>query len=139
MSHMLREWRGKVYHASLDDGYWHSDEWLALRQLVFRRDKNTCLRCDKRFRLSDLNAHHLIPRAEGGPDDPTNLVTLCEACHDFVEIEGLRTHAAIIGSHETPKAIKPGVAVTLPVDDDPYHRPEWHRYVYGGVRRRGKR
>jgi 5-methylcytosine-specific restriction endonuclease McrA len=28
-----------------------------------------------------LSAHHVIPRAEGGPDHPSNLETLCVSCH----------------------------------------------------------
>jgi 5-methylcytosine-specific restriction endonuclease McrA len=28
-----------------------------------------------------LSAHHVIPRAEGGPDEPDDLVSLCVSCH----------------------------------------------------------
>ena len=28
-----------------------------------------------------LSAHHAIPRVEGGSDSPSNLETLCVACH----------------------------------------------------------
>jgi 5-methylcytosine-specific restriction endonuclease McrA len=34
-----------------------------------------------------LAAHHVIPRAEGGPDSPENLETLCASCHARLEAE----------------------------------------------------
>ena len=30
----------------------------------------------------NLQHHHLVPRSLGGSDDETNLITLCEGCHD---------------------------------------------------------
>jgi hypothetical protein len=32
----------------------------------------------------ELNHHHLVPRANGGSEEPENLVTLCAECHDLV-------------------------------------------------------
>ena len=37
-----------------------------------------CVACG---RDHDLNHHHLVPRAVGGSDDETNLITLCRECH----------------------------------------------------------
>jgi hypothetical protein len=31
-----------------------------------------------------LEQHHLLPRCLGGPDDETNLLTLCNTCHGLV-------------------------------------------------------
>ncbi len=31
-----------------------------------------------------LHAHHIIPRAQGGPDVPENIITLCDLCHATV-------------------------------------------------------
>jgi 5-methylcytosine-specific restriction endonuclease McrA len=28
-----------------------------------------------------LSAHHVVPHAEGGPETPENLETLCVRCH----------------------------------------------------------
>jgi hypothetical protein len=36
-----------------------------------------------------LHLHHIIPRAEGGPDDPSNLLPLCAAHHLRLIHEGL--------------------------------------------------
>jgi len=46
------------------------------------RDENnqpiTCTNCGSR---SAQHVHHIIPRSEGGTDDPTNLLLLCQQCH----------------------------------------------------------
>lgn len=134
MTHLLREWRGKVYRTGQAVDFFLSDEWMRLRRFVLKRDNYICLRCDDRYKIAGLTCHHLMPRAEGGSDDPSNLVTLCTTCHDYVEIQGLRTSADIIGSYGAPIAPPPGKAAKFDQDDDPYRRPEWHRYVYGGRR-----
>jgi hypothetical protein len=48
-------------------------EWWRVSRQVTTRD-GACVRCGGTNRLS---AHHVIPRAEGGPDEPENLVSLC--------------------------------------------------------------
>lgn len=34
-----------------------------------------------------LSAHHVQPRAEGGPDAPGNLASLCASCHARLEAQ----------------------------------------------------
>ena len=68
------------------DGY--GPGWEAVRERVLERDGYRCRRCgyhrppdvEVRFGRA-LQAHHLVPRAAGGPDHPENLVTLCRPCH----------------------------------------------------------
>ena len=36
-----------------------------------------CTACNEK---ENLQHHHLVDRAEGGSDDPTNLITLCFSC-----------------------------------------------------------
>jgi len=50
----------------------------ATRRLVLQRDNNRCTLCGS---TSDLEVHHIVPRSEGGTNDPDNLVTLCAICH----------------------------------------------------------
>lgn len=51
--------------------------WSALRAAVRARDGG-CVRCGARH---GLEVHHVVPLAEGGANEPANLVTLCRACH----------------------------------------------------------
>lgn len=53
------------------------------RENILERDEFKCQLCGKRKRAqSDLEVHHVEPKAFGGTDDPTNLITLCKHCHD---------------------------------------------------------
>lgn len=46
---------------------------------VLWRDNYTCQQCKKNN--VTLNVHHIVYRSQGGSDDESNLVTLCEDCH----------------------------------------------------------
>ena len=123
----------------MDNSFYSSQEWRRLRRKCFRRDGYICQRCDNKFKAEELNAHHLMPRAVGGADEIQNLISLCSPCHDFVEVEGLKDKASIIGSyHSEPKEEQPQPEQSEKVDryhrDDHYRRPEWHKWVYGGYR-----
>jgi HNH endonuclease len=48
-----------------------------------------CVACHGR---GVLHHHHLVPKAEGGSDDETNLITLCEACHGRVHGRTFKHH-----------------------------------------------
>ncbi len=48
------------------------------RAKVLWRDHYTCQHCDSK---SQLQAHHIRYRSEGGSDTPENGLTLCVACH----------------------------------------------------------
>jgi 5-methylcytosine-specific restriction endonuclease McrA len=50
----------------------------ATRRHVVRRDQYRCTICGA---TQDLEVHHIVPRAEGGTNDPDNLVTVCMPCH----------------------------------------------------------
>lgn len=50
----------------------------ATRRLVLERDDYRCVLCGA---TEHLEVHHIVTRAEGGSNDPDNLVTLCMACH----------------------------------------------------------
>src|SRR3990167_10158391 len=86
-------WQEKVYRTDKTVDFYETPEWRKLRRECLYRDKYTCYRCDKRMKSSDLTAHHLVPRNEGGPDTIQNLTTLCSSCHDFVEVNNIRTLA----------------------------------------------
>lgn len=118
------DWHSRVYRKIESDGKkFRSDEWRMLRQLVLKNDKFYCQRCDKKFPNSELTAHHIVPRDDGGVDDLSNLITLCNPCHDYVEINNLRSRAAIMGSIEIETPMGDAVVVG-----------DWHAWVYGGAR-----
>jgi len=49
-----------------------------------RRDNNRCQKCGyKPSSTSNIHAHHIVPKAEGGDDSVDNIVTLCSTCHDW--------------------------------------------------------
>jgi 5-methylcytosine-specific restriction endonuclease McrA len=53
------------------------------RREVLSRDRHRCRRpgcANTRF----LEVHHLVPRQEGGSNEPENLITLCAACHQLL-------------------------------------------------------
>lgn len=53
-----------------------------LRFQIFRRDNFACRYCGRAAQDGAvLEVDHIKPRAEGGADDPTNLVTACEGCN----------------------------------------------------------
>lgn len=52
-----------------------------LRYEVFRRDDFTCRYCGAKAPDVQLRPDHVVPVALGGTDDPSNLVTSCDACN----------------------------------------------------------
>ena len=55
--------------------------WQEIRQIVLARDNHRCVSCGELCQRGEADVHHLIPRDLGGPDEPSNLVTLCDGCH----------------------------------------------------------
>ena len=51
------------------------------RRNIYFRDNNTCQYCGRRFRNSELNIDHVIPRSRGGRDSWDNLVCACVKCN----------------------------------------------------------
>jgi len=78
------------------------------RGTAFKRDSGVCQRCGRDVSESDAGdgptaeAHHIIPKAAGGPDTPENLVILCQDCHR-------QAHEALKTAHKR----KPGVLQEL--------------------------
>lgn len=59
------------------------DGWLALRFRILKRDGYRCQMCGRNAKDHGaiLEVDHIVPRAKGGTDDPTNLWTLCFDCN----------------------------------------------------------
>lgn len=52
-----------------------------LRFEIFRRDNFTCRYCGSQPPDVVLEVDHVVPRVDGGSDDPLNLVTACHGCN----------------------------------------------------------
>jgi hypothetical protein len=48
---------------------------------VFKRDRFTCAYCGRTPPEVLLHADHIVPKADGGPDDIDNLTTACQDCN----------------------------------------------------------
>lgn len=61
-------------------GYGH--RWQKLRDAIMRRDGYLCQVClaGGKYRPAD-EVDHVIPKAQGGSDDPCNLRAICAPCH----------------------------------------------------------
>ena len=59
----------------------HANISNATRKSVYARDGYRCALCDC---SQGLQIHHVVPRGEGGTNQPENLITLCSYCHSHV-------------------------------------------------------
>jgi hypothetical protein len=78
----------------------YPEHWDRTRRRVYRRDDYTCQNCGTVGGAkgdTELHAHHITPRSQGGSDQPENLVTLCQACHSQV-------HGRQVGSKRSQTA-----------------------------------
>ena len=67
--------KGTDYQKGEMFGFWNT------REYVLFRDGHKCKCCNGKSGDKRLNVHHIISRKYGG-DAPSNLVTLCETCHN---------------------------------------------------------
>lgn len=52
-------------------------QWRELRKTVLKRDGNRCRACGRK--ASEI--HHILFRSLGGKDEASNLLALCDSCH----------------------------------------------------------
>lgn len=110
-------WQSQVYKPCT---FGLPDNWETIKQRVVWRDFEQCQMCECGY---DLSVHHIKPRDEGGGHDMPNLITLCNHCHDIVEMEGLRSVSLIRNWYDDPVTDNRPVGLT------------WQSWVYGGARR----
>ena len=65
---------GEEYQQGEQLGFWN------VREYVLFRDNHECQCCHGKSKDNILNVHHIESRRTGG-NAPSNLITLCEACH----------------------------------------------------------
>jgi hypothetical protein len=71
-----------------------------VRFAIFARDNFTCQYCGRMTPEVILEIDHILPRSEGGSDDPTNLVTSCFECNRGKGATILETLAPDTDLHE---------------------------------------
>lgn len=62
----------------------YPDDWDTRRRQVYQRDQYKCGNCQSEggpYGNTEVHAHHIVPKSEGGADRFSNLITLCADCH----------------------------------------------------------
>lgn len=58
-------------------------KWQQLRERILQRDQYRCQACMRNGWLTAATTvDHIVEKADGGSDDPSNLQSLCKPCHD---------------------------------------------------------
>ncbi|OVE84216.1 HNH endonuclease [Natronolimnobius baerhuensis] len=86
----------------------YGEGWEDLRRQTLRRDGYACTRCGADDRT--LQAHHIIPRGQGGPDELSNLLTLCRPCHGVIHqtnksFDDVRDDAPLFPNPDAPDPV----------------------------------
>ena len=90
---------GKEYQEGVQKDFYN------IKSYVLHRDGYKCQSKQKIVHSKKLHVHHIQYRSNGGSDTPTNLITLCETCHnnlhdDKFSLKGVKSktkHATEIG------------------------------------------
>ena len=66
----------------------YGSEWRKIRAAYIRQHP-LCEECLKQGRLVPVEeVHHIVPLADGGTNDFSNLMSLCKSCHSAVTVSG---------------------------------------------------
>ena len=86
---------------------------MSTKTKIKQREKYRCQMCgDYQGKIYDsgvivvVQAHHIIPKSEGGTNLPDNLITLCDFCHDVVTSEKWKYQFGDKGTTENMECIK---------------------------------
>ncbi len=69
-----------------------------LRIATLMRDGYQCTPCGEKN--PPLEAHHIVPRSQGGKDTITNLITLCKPCHNKTHLGKLQLDVSGVSGFE---------------------------------------
>lgn len=90
-------------------------DWNTRRKKVYRRDGYTCQNCGAKggpHGNTELHAHHIVPKSQGGTHKLENLQTLCARCHDAAHEKNMAITAPEIGK-PCPRFFCDGDAIEL--------------------------
>ena len=128
------DWKKRVYHQPKPTDL--PENWEEIKRKIKIRDHYICQMCGLRENyLTKLTVHHIISRDLGGSEDSENLITLCEECHDEVEILNFKSlkdffqHLKLLNKLWYDKNTEVVDFKEIATIND------WHLWVYGAYRR----
>jgi len=75
------------YERSADVNKIYGRSWKRIRD-KYAREHPLCERCLREGRATIMQqVHHIVPVSQGGTNDPSNLMSLCQSCHTKMHIE----------------------------------------------------
>lgn len=78
--HQVQAWASSSGKTAAERGY--GSKWKKLRDSIMRRDKHLCQECLRAGIVTPAKAvDHILNKARGGTDHPSNLEAICEHCH----------------------------------------------------------
>lgn len=90
-----------VIYDPVKDKSYTPKEWEQLSREVFKRDDDTCCRCDKKMRAQRELVCYGIEM--GGDSDASGFVTLCVSCSNICKENGLKGKREIEWSYDFPE------------------------------------
>ena len=76
--HLRKAWNDRG--SATERGYGWS--WKKLRDAIMVRDKHLCQNCYRQGLVARArHVDHIIPKSQGGTDEPENLEAICIPCH----------------------------------------------------------
>lgn len=97
------------------------------RREIYERDNHTCGYCAQRLTADKLTMDHIIPKAQGGSNEYSNLVTCCYRCNN---LKGARSpeQAKMPLQYKIPKQYSPVLAYIRRYG---LSHKDWSLYLYG--------
>lgn len=65
----------------------YPSDWNSRRKTVYKRDNYTCQNCGRGGGSrgnAELHAHHIVPKSKGGTHSTSNLIAVCQQCHNAI-------------------------------------------------------
>lgn len=79
-NHQPEPWKSSKSKTAAERGYGHA--WKKLRDKIMRRDDHLCQNCLRAGIVTKAQeVDHILNKANGGTDSPSNLEAICKPCH----------------------------------------------------------
>lgn len=94
------------------------------RDVIVRRDSNTCQYCSKILIKSEITIDHIIPKCKGGKSNFYNCVVACKSCN------GLKSHQTLeeCGLKLIKQPSYPGNVIKVNFDESLWHE-DWKMFL----------